>query len=269
MTYQISKIFKTFWILICIFYFCILIFDFFCAYALNTDKVQGYFLEGNFKAAILEGEKILANQGQSPDLDKLYYILGLSYFKDGNILRASDIFEIILKEFKNSNFREEAMLGLGDTYLFRGDYAKAKEYYEELLTRNPATKLRAAVYYRFSKISAKLGDTREAKEYLDKLRQDFSSSPETRLNQDIGLSLGSPLDFYYTVQVGSFSSKINARNLSEKLIQKGFPAYIEESLSPEAEKMYRVRVGKLRQRQQAQELESKLAQEGYPTKIYP
>jgi hypothetical protein len=79
------------------------------AYALNIDKVKINFLNGDYKAAILEGEKILAHSRQSPDTDELYYFLGLSYLKDGNSLRASDIFEIILSEFKDSRFRQEAL----------------------------------------------------------------------------------------------------------------------------------------------------------------
>jgi len=55
-------------------------------------------------------------------LDELYYLLSLSYLKDGNYLRASDIFEIILREFKGSRFKEDALLALGDTYFLRGDY---------------------------------------------------------------------------------------------------------------------------------------------------
>lgn len=241
----------------------------FNCYALNIDKVQGYFLAGDYKSAIQEGERILANPAQPQDLDKLYYILGLSYLKDGNTLRASDIFEIILSEFKDSNFREEAMLGLGDTCLFRGDYAKAKEYYKELLGRNTAAKLQPAVYYRLSQIAAKSGDTQEAKEYIGKLRQDFYYSPESRLSQDIGMSSDSPSDFYYTVQVGSFTNKTNAKILTEKLIQKGYSAFIEESSSREAERIYRVRVGKFNRQEQAKDLKDKLSQEGYPTKIYP
>jgi tetratricopeptide (TPR) repeat protein len=256
---------KKFLVLSFSFTFCVFSFTIITnTYALNLDKTKVYFLKGDYKSAILEGEKVLAGATSTSGLDELYYILGLSYLKDGNFLRASDIFEIILKEFKNSTFFEEARLGLGDTYFLRGDYDQAQGLYKELLDANPRTKLRAQAYYRLSQIGFKKGDTQQAKEYLDKLKTDFPLNLETTLNRD----LYSLSDIYYTVQVGAFSNRINAQNLSQKLIQKGYSAYVEEINAPD-KTVYRVRVGKLRLRQEAQELENKLTQEGYPTKICP
>jgi len=238
-------------------------------YGLNLDKLKSDFLRGDYKSVILEGEKLLACYNRASDLDALYYILGLSYLKEGNYLRASDIFEIILKEFKGSSFKEEARLGLGDTYFLKGDYDKAEECYKELINNNPNSKVKAQIYYRLSQIGAKLGDTQKAKEYLAKLKENFPLNMESRLNKDLSLFLDSSLDFYYTIQVGSFSSIINAKNLTQKLIQQGYPAYVEEASASDGKTIYRVRVGKLRLRQEACDLEKKLFQEGYPTKICP
>lgn len=234
-------------------------------YAMNLEKAKVYFLNGDYDSAIVEGEKVLADYNRcAPNLDELYYILGLAYLKDGNYLRASDIFEIIIREFRNSALRDEAELGLADTYFLRGDYDKAELYYKELINNNPRTKLQAVLYYRIGRVALKKGNTPQAKEYLDKLRQDFPLNPEIRLDRDIyALS-----DIYYTVQVGSFSKSTNAKNLTQKLTEKGYPAYVEEAGS-DGNKIYRVRVGKFQIRQQAQGLENKLSQEGYPTKIFP
>jgi len=234
-------------------------------YALNLDKTKTYFLSGDYKSAISEGERVLAQySAPSPNLDELYYILALSYLKDGNYLRASDIFEIILKEFKDSPFKDESKLGLGDTYFLKGDYAKAKELYSDLINSNPQSKLKAPLYYRLSQVGFKMGDIQLAKEYLDKLKVDFPSSLEIKLNKDLyGLS-----DIYYTVQVGSFVNYANARNLCDKLISKGYDAYLQEA-EIYTTKTYRVRVGRLNSRPEATQLENKLSSEGYPTKILP
>ena len=234
-------------------------------YCLNIDKVKVYFLNGDYESAISDGEKVLANYAtHPPDLDELYYILALSYLKEGNYLRASDIFEIIIREFKESRFLDESRLGLGDAYFLKGDYEKAQGYYTDLINANPRTKLKAALYYRLSEIALKKGNTQAAKEYLDKLKTDFSFSPEIKSDKDLaGLS-----DIYYAVQVGSFVNPSNARNLCNKLIAKGYDAYLEETVTASA-KNYRVRVGKLKLRQEATQLENKLSSEGYPTKIVP
>ncbi len=235
------------------------------AYALNIDKAKVYFLNGDYKSAISEGEKVLTKYtAHSPDLDELYYFLGLSYLKDGNYLRASDIFDIILREFKGSHFKNEAKLALGDTYFLKGDYNKAQGYYSELIKSNPGTQLKAPLYYRFSQSALKKGDTQAAKEYLDKLKTEFPSSLEIRLNKD----LYALPDIYYTVQVGYFVNFTNARNLCDKLISKGYGAYLEEA-DTSGTRAYRVKVGRLKSRPEAAQLENKLSSEGYPTKIIP
>jgi len=252
----------------CYFIIYFLTFIFACtSYALDLDQAKIYFLNGDYKSAILEGEKLLAKDANSPHSDELYYILGLSYLKDGNYLRASDIFEIILKEFKNSAFGDEAKLGLGDTYFLRGDYDKAKEQYNGLLNSSPRTKLKAELYYRLSQVGFKKGETQQAKEYLNKLKEDFPANLEMRLDKDLPV-IDSCSDIYYTVQVGSFASYNNAKNLTNKLISQGYDAYTPE-INPNDAKIYRVRAGRLKSRSEAIQLEKKLSAEGHPTKIIP
>jgi len=234
------------------------------SYALNLDTLKTYFLGGDYKAAITEGERIMADAEEAPDLDELYYILGVSYLKDGNYLRASDIFEIILKEFKGSVFSPDAKLGLGDTYFLRQDYVKAKAHYQELLNESDNGRLLPLVYQRLGQCALKLGETDEAKSYLATMQQKY---PGYLQMDESGAANPASVNFY-AVQVGSFSKKKNAENLTQKLAGNGYPAYAEEAAA-RGIVSYRVRVGKFNSRKEAQEMESKLAQEGYPAKICP
>jgi tetratricopeptide (TPR) repeat protein len=238
-------------------------------YALDLDKIKVYFLNGDYKSAISEGERIMGSTtGASSGLDQLYYILGLSYLKDGNYLRASDIFEIILRELKESKFKEEAYLGLGDAYFLKGDFGQAEQYYQELLNRNPQTKFKAQTYYRLSQTAFKKGDSEKGRAYLDKIKKDFALNNELRLDKDLSSLADLPLDFYYTVQVGSFSNLANASNLKDKLIKNGYAAFIEE-VNIDSKKIFRVKAGKLKTRSEAVQLEKELSCAGYPTKIFP
>lgn len=233
-------------------------------YGLDLDKIKIYILEGDYKSAIIEGEKIMAEAQYSPELDELYYLLGITYLKDDNYLRASDIFEIIIKEFPGSKFEEEAQIGLGDAYFLMQEYDKAIENYQKLIRHNDQSKFKPQAYYRISLSAAKLGNTQEAKQYLERLNQEYPFNIETALQKD----LAGRGEFYYTIQVGAFSNAENAKNLIQELIQKGYPAYIEE-MESQGKVSWRVRVGRLRLRSEIIELENKLSQEGYPTKIYP
>lgn len=210
----------------------------------------------------------MAKYNHSAGSDELYYVLGLSYLKDGNFLRASDIFEIILNEFKDSRFHDEAKLGLADTFFLREDFVQAKNIYKGLLDSGPSVSLKPILYYRLSQVAFKTGDMAEGKTYEDKLVLEYPLNLESRINKDICFLPDTTSGLFYTVQVGAFSNATNAKNLVEKLVQKDYPAYIEVAvLSGKAS--YRVRVGKLRTRQEVEALERKLTQEGYPTRICP
>ncbi len=232
-------------------------------FAINLDSVKVAFVKGDYKEAITEGEKVMAGAKGGKDLDELYYILGLCYLKDGNYLRAGDIFEIILGEFKQSKFRNEAKLGLGDSCFFRGDYEKAKKEYENLLHNKDAQKLQALVYERLSECALKTGDARSADDYRKMLNGNFPLNIEPKV--DLSLS---KYDGGYSVQVGSFSSSINARNLKQKLVDKGYSVFVEEGYS-DGKMISRVKVGSFSTRQAAAAAERRLSRDGYSTKICP
>lgn len=232
------------------------------AHALNLDRIKSVFIAGDYKQAISEGERILAvTTAKAYGLDELYYILALSYLKDGNYLRASDIFEIILKEFKKSTLAADARLGLADTCFLKGDYERAREGYGKLLNSGKAVRLRPCVYYRLSRCAAELGHNDEAENYLAQLKREF---PLNILDSKDNIISG---ESYYSVQVGSFSSNTNANNLMRQLIDKGYSAYIEEA-NLESETVYRVKVGRSGIKE-TMALATRLSREGYPTKVCP
>ncbi|MCK9594812.1 MAG: SPOR domain-containing protein [Candidatus Omnitrophica bacterium] len=249
-------------------------------YALDLEKMKACLLNADYQAGIKEGERLLSYaRSNEPNLDELYYLLGLSYLKQGNYLRASDIFEIIIREFRDSRFREASHIGLGDAYFVKGDYLKAEGIYSGLLASAERTKYKAGLYYRLSQIAGKLGNPLQEKAYLEKLKAEFPHSPECLGKVDV-TSLPKPMKtevavpaandkgFTYTVQVGAFSTRANALRLAADLRRKGYSAYIEDSVSRNKD-IYKVKVGKLPSRPQAKDLERRLILEGYPTKIHP
>jgi tetratricopeptide (TPR) repeat protein len=262
------------------FVICALLFDIPKAYALDLDKMKSCLLNGDYQASISEGERLLSTtRSNAQGLDELYHLLGLSYLKQGNYLRASDIFEIILREFKNSRFREASHIGLGDAYFVKGDYLKADGVYNDLLSSSARTKYKAGLYYRLSRTAAKLGNAQQEKAYLEKLSSEFPHSPEClgkvelfslpqSMETEIAMPAAGNSGFTYTVQIGAFSTRANAQRLVEALKRKGYSAYIEDSVS-RGKTIYKVKAGKLASRQEARDLEKKLILEGYPTKIYP
>ena len=237
-------------------------------YALTLENIKANFLNADYKAVISGGEKLLAGAHSSSGLDELYYLLGLSYLKEGNYLRSADIFEIILNEFEHSRFKDEARMGLADAFFIMGEFDKADSLYKESISINPDSKFKAQAYWRLSQIAFKKSDTQQASFYLQKIKAEFPLCMEVKLSGDNFVSGGLKEGLYYTVQVGSFVKEENAKNLLRKLSENGYPAYLEE-IDRLGKVVYRVRVGRFAQRKDAEALETRLSQEGYPTRICP
>jgi len=233
------------------------------AYADSIHDIRVNFLKGDYNACIDDGERELVDAYHSKNADELYYLLAVSYLKSGNLMRAEDIFEILIKEFKNSKFRDDAYLGLGDVSLMEADYPGAEAKYKELLRVNPSTRLASLVNLKLAQVLLKQGKWDEAQNYLNKLKSDYPLSLEQKMAKNLWSD-----DFYFTLQVGSFSAGKNAQTLKNKLVEKGYLAYIEETKSQD-KTVYRVRVGKLKTRQEAEELEKELTVLGYPARIFP
>jgi tetratricopeptide (TPR) repeat protein len=233
-------------------------------YALNLEGARSYLLKGDYKAAIEECENILATGRYSPHLDELYYILGLSYLKTNNLLRAGDVFEIITKEFRSSRFRPQSLLALADICFLKADYQGAKRRYSRILDSYPDSQITPMLYLKLAQVSLKLGLWQQAAEYKRRLNERFPLTFEAKQVQG-----WEGLTPYFTVQIGAFSKYSNARALYRELINKGYPVYIQETVLHNNQKVYRIRVGRFSTRREVNELEKELAREGYPTKIYP
>jgi len=61
----------------------------------------------------------------------------------------------------------------------------------------------------------------------------------------------------WALQVGSFKDKINAHNLKDRLMVKGFPAYVDTLKSPD-KTIYRVRIGPELDRSRLEKLKKKV-----------
>ncbi len=229
----------------------------FCAAFADINELKEDFLRGDYKAAIKEGEKLMASPDQPKDIRELYYLLGLSYMKDGNYLRSSDIFEILINEYPGEPFRKEAMLGLGDVYMLSGNPQKAREWYTSLLSYDQNGKFKTIVQERLGKISINEGDTAAAQRFLKDV-------PPSVVKSEFDIQ---GIDGY-AVQVGCFSRQANAKRLTERLLAKEYRAYILTDTSG-TDTLYRVRVGPYQERSQAELTKRKLVENGYPAKIIP
>ena len=242
-------------ILIVLFTIHYLLFSATCYASATTDTAWNYFLKGDYRKAITEADKVENNQS--------HYIMGLSYLKLGKPSHARKHFQFILDMYPGVNIKEETVLCIADSYFLEGDFENAVIKYTNFLKCFPSSGLGSLAYLRLGQSQRRLGCWSDAKASLSKVIKDFPYSFERKEAQKELLK-----EFYYYVQLGSFSRKINANKLLKSLRIKNFNAYIN-TIEKDNRTFYRVCIGKFQNRQDAIAAVRKLKADGYTPKIYP
>ena len=256
---NISRGFKKYLLLLALTCYFSLVMSTF-SYAASLKRAQELFLNSDYQGVITECKSALPNSRRTKKLE-LKYLLGQAYIKTGDLSDAEDIFTTLVKECKTFVICDKALLGLGDVYFLKEDYREAKDIY--LQAKESESDFGAGVYYRLAQADFKLGNLSEGKKYAQILTAKFPSSFEAKK-----VDLLNTKGIFYTVQVGAFSNRNNAMQLTADLKENGFDAYVE-SIERSGDKLYRVRVGKFESKDRVIELQEKLLDAGYPTKIFP
>lgn len=279
------------------------------AFAVNLDRLREHYLKGEWREAIKEGERqMMSAKYDSRDLDRLYFYLGICYIKERNLLRASDIFEIVVKEFPRSRFVEQSYVGLIDAYSLNGQFNLALERSGDFLKKYPQSEFRSEIESRLDTYKAKAGVMPAAVTAANSDAVDTSGHRKVTSGSSAGkpvpvVSAARPLIIDianetaegpadeepagyepqlvlapqlaprpvlngYFVQVGAFSKKRNAENVSRRLRNLGFSSNVSDSMS-KGKTIYKVRVGAFDTRYKASVQAKKLSALGYPTKIIP
>ena len=227
--------------------------------AASLSRAEALYLQGSYSDSI---EECAVNIAQNKETDKAYYLLGLNYLKLNDPEKAREKLNTLIDNYGSSPYLNSARLSYADSYFMEQDYLKAKTHYENISRNNLAQA--ASAYLGLARCALKTGDWQKAKDYAQAIQDKFPQSLEARLAKDL-FSAG---DFFFSVQVGSFANQKNAQQLTQKLINSQFEAYIDQ-LNSGKTLLYRVRVGKLDSRAEAEKLKNTLEQKGYPARIYP
>ncbi len=227
----------------------------FSGYSFSIADVHREYLYGNYDDAIRIA-KDLRESGEA-----LYY-LGLSYTKIGEYAKARTYFRRILRRFPDSSFYESSMVKISDTYFLEKNYPRAKELYHEIEQRSSSDDFSPVVLLRLAQIASRQGKWDEKSKYIKRIKSKYPKSSEMKF-----IRVLEALGDFFTIQVGAFSVKKNARDLTEELKGEYSPYIVKEKKGNYL--LYKVRVGRFKNRYDAQGVSSKLLDEGYPARIYP
>ncbi len=151
-----------------------------------------------FNDAIFELERFLDKYKNHPNTDYAYYLLGVCHYnqivdekKDiGEILKAKTYFTLLIKEFPNTDYAEDAQfklelieevlaskeLYLANYYLDREKWIPAINRYKKIVNQYDTTIYVEEALYRLVELNYKLGMVNEAKKYTALLGYNYQSS---------------------------------------------------------------------------------------------
>ena len=151
-----------------------------------------------FNDAIFELERFLDKYKNHPNTDYAYYLLGICHYnqiidekKDlGEILKAKIYFTMLINEFPNTDYAEDAQfklelieevlaskeLYLANYYFDREKWIPAMNRYKKVVNQYDTTIYVEEALYRLVELNYKLGLVNEAKKYTALLGYNYQSS---------------------------------------------------------------------------------------------
>ena len=157
-----------------------------------------YYSQFYFEDAIYELERFLKKYNNHPNTDYAYYLMSICYYnliadekKDlGKIVKAKYYFTILVNEFPNTDFAEDAKfklelieeiqaskeLYLANYYLDREKWIPAMNRYKKIVNKYDTTIFVEEALYRLVELNYKLGLENESKKYAIMLGYNYQSS---------------------------------------------------------------------------------------------
>jgi len=151
-----------------------------------------------FSDAIFELERFLTKYKNHPNTDYVYYLLAICHYnqivdekKDlGEIVKAQNYFNLLLKEFPETDFAEDAKfkleliqeilaskeIYLANYYLSREKWISAMNRYKKIVNQYDTTIFIEEALYRLVELNYKIGLEDEAKKYASLLGYNYQSS---------------------------------------------------------------------------------------------
>jgi len=228
-------------------------------FAQELSTAWEYFLKERYNISERIVNSLLEEKNASPDI---YYLKALILLRTGDYEHARIYFEKL--SFYGKDWSEISLIAQADAFFYQGKLSQAKNIYQTFLKRYSYSSYLPEVLYKYAQILRKEGLWEEAKTYFRKVVNNWPHS----LFATFARKLLSEDEFYFCVQVGSFLNYDNAYNLTVRIKNMGYPAYIKK-VEYRGELYYRVRIGKYPDRNSVQEVLAQLRKKGINGIIYP
>ena len=164
----------------------------------NLMAAYAFYSDLYFSDAIFELERFLTKYKNHPNIDYAYYLLAICHYnqivdekKDlGEIVKAQNYFNLLLKEFPETDFAEDAKfkieliqeilaskeIYLANYYFSREKWIPAMNRYKKIVNQYDTTIFIEEALYRLVELNYKIGLEDEAKKYATVLGYNYQSS---------------------------------------------------------------------------------------------
>ena len=164
----------------------------------NLMAAYAYYTQLYYQDAILELERFLEKYQNHPNRDYAYYFIAICHYnqivdekKDlGEIIKSKQYFQLIVKDYPNTDFAEDAQFKLGlieevlaskelylaNYYLEREKWIPAMNRYKKIVKDYQTTIYIEEALYRLVELNYKLGLIDESKKYSAVLGYNYQSS---------------------------------------------------------------------------------------------
>ena len=164
----------------------------------NLMAAYAYYTQLYYQDAILELERFLEKYQNHPNRDYAYYFIAICHYnqivdekKDlGEIIKSKQYFQLIVKDYPNTDFAEDAQFKLGlieevlaskelylaNYYLEREKWIPAMNRYKKIVEDYQTTIYIEEALYRLVELNYKLGLIDESKKYSAVLGYNYQSS---------------------------------------------------------------------------------------------
>ncbi len=225
-------------------------------------QAQVLYLRGDYRKALEGFSNFILTFPHSPYTADASIWKGKCHLKLGEVEAAEESFRRAIERPRNECLANLAKEGLADCAFMKGDFRKAARIYRSLLDAECISQPRTL--YQLAESSLRAGDTAEARRRFEQLVSTYSDS---KYAETARVKLRSGLDVF-RIQAGAFSIRSNADRLRNRLIQKGFPAYIELS-HLNGTTLYCVRIGRFDSWREAERKAAEVRRTGFHATVVP
>ena len=129
----------------------------------------GAFNDKFYSFAENQFEKYIESYPHSPNIDRVYYLLGRTYYLQGKVLEAKEVFQKVVHEFPSFEHMGNTLFWLGRTWLELGNQEEAVKYYRRLVFRHHENEHLSEAYFDLGNIYVQWKRFVEAEYYLREL----------------------------------------------------------------------------------------------------